>query len=190
MAELDADELVRRYREQRVITMSLADQIEEDRWRQPVLSGDRTLHDVLSHMLAWDEWAIAVFELSALRPLPPVLVQAVRDVDAFNARAIQRQRNLRRDDIIAGLQTAVDRVIYAARATGGADWANRRIQDLATPGASADGTPAPGPRIGRIVRTLTEHERTHDDEIMAAFGVEPHLERFQEEDQTEGEERE
>ena len=50
------------------------------------MPGERTLHDLLAHLLGWDEWAVGVFEISALRALPPVLIEALRDVDDYNAR--------------------------------------------------------------------------------------------------------
>ena len=67
------DILVQRLREQRLATLSLADQIKEDRWREPSLPADATLHDLLADVLAWDEWAVAVFEISLMRDLPAVL---------------------------------------------------------------------------------------------------------------------
>ena len=67
-----ADAVVQQLREQRLTTLSLADQIKEDRWRESVLPGDTTLHDLLAHVLAWDEWAVAVFEISLIRDLPNV----------------------------------------------------------------------------------------------------------------------
>ena len=184
---MDAGELVQRRREQRLITLSLADQIPEERWREPALSGERTIHDLLAHVLAWDEWAIAVFEISASRDLPQVLFQAAQDVDAYNERAVARFRALSRDDIISGLQTAGERVLSSARVGGGADWELRRIAGLRLPNVQA---PAPGaqlteaqkhgPSVRAILRSLMSHEAEHDQEIMATYAVQPNLERFQE----------
>ncbi|WIG60067.1 MAG: hypothetical protein OJF49_002815 [Ktedonobacterales bacterium] len=184
---MDAGELVQRRREQRLITLSLADQVPEERWREPALAGERTIHDLLAHVLAWDEWAIAVFEISASRDLPPVLFQASQDVDAYNERAVARFRALSRDDIISGLQTAGERALSSAHVGGGADWELRRIAGLRLPNVQA---PAPGaqlteaqkhgPSVRAILRILMIHEAEHDQEIMTTYGVQPNLERFQE----------
>lgn len=187
---MDAEEIIRRLRERRLETLALAVQVAEDRWREPTLPGGRTLHDQLVHLLAWDEWATGVFDISALRALPPALVHALEDVDAFNARTETRYRNLTRDDVLSALQGAVDRVILSAMRTGGAGpWERRRIADLASPrtvpetvpegqpsGAAAE---APrGPRVGVILRQLAEHEHEHAEEIAAAFSIQPDVERF------------
>ena len=77
-------------REQRLTTLALADQIKDDRWREPLLPGERSLHDLLAHLLGWDEWAVGVFEISRLARAAAVLIDALRDVDAYNARAMRR----------------------------------------------------------------------------------------------------
>ena len=61
---MNATDLVQRMREQRLTTLALADQIGEERWREPALPGG-SIHDVLAHLLGWDEWAMAVFDISA-----------------------------------------------------------------------------------------------------------------------------
>ncbi|MGE5335659.1 MAG: hypothetical protein ACM3N4_13235, partial [Nitrososphaerota archaeon] len=66
---MNKDNILRALREQRLTTLALADQIKDDRWREPLLPGGRSLHDLLSHILAWDEWAVGVFEISRLRAL-------------------------------------------------------------------------------------------------------------------------
>ena len=143
---------------QRLRTLALADQIGEDHWREPLLPGGRTLHDQLTHLLAWDEWAVGAFEISALRPLPPTLVEALRDSTAYNARTEQRYRRITRDDVMSALQGMVDRVLISAArsAPSGQPWLERRIADLA--GArivvdAATGVPvaagASGPSVAR-----------------------------------------
>src|SRR5215472_1878853 len=126
----EAEALVQRLREQRLTTMSLADQIKEDRWRELLLPGEWSLHGLLSHVLAWDEWAIAVFEISLIRDLPPALQRAVHEVDAFNTRAKDRFRGISRDDMLSALQAANPRLIGSARAGGGTEWYNRKIDGL------------------------------------------------------------
>jgi hypothetical protein len=178
---MDAAEVVQRLRERRLTTLALADQIGEDRWREAVLPGDVALHDLLAHLLGWDEWATAVFEISAYRELPAVLIEAARDVDGYNARTQTRYHALTRDDLLSGLQSATPRVIAAALGRGEPGWETRRIADLPETNVGAkrnpDGTLRP-PSVKGILRTLLEHERQHDDEISATFGVGANLERF------------
>jgi uncharacterized damage-inducible protein DinB len=163
-------------REQRHATLSLADQVKEGRWREPVMPGGNTLHDVLAHLLAWDEWAIGVFELSHLRDeVPPTLAHALDDVDAFNARAHARFRTITRDDMLSSLQTASDRIVRSALAVGGDEWDKRRLTGLTVNvGATAD---RPGRSVtlsvGGVLRTILDHERTHDQEIADTFGIQP-----------------
>src|SRR5262249_2414368 len=111
---METSEIVQGLREQRLTTLALADQIGDDRWWEPVLPGGATLHDMLAHLLGWDEWATAVFEISAYRELPDALVEAARDVDGYNARTQTRYRPLTRDDLLGGLQSATPRVITSA----------------------------------------------------------------------------
>lgn len=184
------NDLLQRLREQRLTTLTLADQIKEDRWREPALPGGRTIHDVLSHILAWDEWGIAVFEISAIRPLPPVLTQALEDVDAFNARAVKRFHNITRDDILSALQSANGRLIASAQQSGGAEWGERRIPDLAQRRTEVDATqdatqqePPRGPSVRSIVRNLANHEQSHAQELMDTFGITPQLEKHQQAEQ-------
>jgi hypothetical protein len=194
---MDAAELVQRLHEQRLTTMALADQIKEDRWRDPILPGGRTLHDLLAHLVAWDEWAYAVFDISRVRDeLPPVLLNAPRDADAYDARHEKRMRNLTRDDILGTLQAGHGQLLKGAMAAGGAEWAERCFPDLAAalpPRGDAPaiaGEPPKGPSVGSILAGLLDHEAAHDRELMAAFGIEPHLERFGKpaDDSPEGEE--
>ncbi len=173
---MDGNETLQKLREQRHATLSLADQVTEDRWREPVMPGGGTLHDVLAHLLAWDEWAVGIFELSHLRDeVPPSLAHALDDVDAFNARAHTRFRNVSRDDLLSSLQTSSDRIVRSALAVGGEEWDKRRLTGLTiTVGATHD---HPGravtPSVRGILRTLLDHEREHDQEIAQAFGVTP-----------------
>lgn len=174
--------LLQRRGEQRLITLSLADQIGEDRWRERALPGERSIHDVLAHLLAWDEWAVAAFEISAVRTLPPVLQQAFADVNAFNDRAVTRYRNLTRDDLLSGLQSSSARVLASAQQSGGAEWSVRRLTDLAPqPAADAapDAAPPRAPSVRSILRTLTAHEESHATEVMAAFQIAPRPEHLQ-----------
>jgi len=184
---MDVAEVVQRLREQRLTTLALADQIGEDRWREPLLPGDTALHDLLAHLLGWDEWATAVFEISAYRDLPDVLIEAARDVDAYNARTQARYRPLTRDDLLGGLQSATPRVIAAATGRGEPGWETRRLPQLTQEDVGAkrqpDGTIRP-PSVRGILRLLLNHEQEHDDEISAAFGVTANLERFAGGDET------
>ena len=66
---MEPDEIIQRYRERRLTTLVLADQIADDRWREPALPGGRTIHDQLTHLIGWDEWAAAVFDLSLIRDI-------------------------------------------------------------------------------------------------------------------------
>ena len=176
---METDELVRRLREQRLTTLALADQIKEDRWREPALPGERSIHDLLSHILAWDEWAVATFEISAHRELPPVLRRALADVDAFNAKAVARHRGISRDDLLSGLQAANPRLLSSARVGGGVEWEMRRIEGLLPEDVIAGGpSNRKAPSVRGILRMLQEHEAVHDQEIMDAFGITPNLERL------------
>jgi hypothetical protein len=172
-----ASAVVRRLRIQRLTTMSLADQITEDRWREPVLPGDVPLHNMLAHLLAWDEWAVAVFEISLIRELPRVFQDGVDNVDAFNARAQNRYRGISRDDMLSALQSANPRLITSAGSGGSADWYNRQIDGLLF---SRRGEEQHAPTVSEILRVLRRHEGEHDQEIMATFNIAPKLDQGQE----------
>jgi hypothetical protein len=190
--------LIQSIRERRLVTLGLADQAGSDRWREPLLPGGVTAHAMFSHLLAWDEWAIAVFELSALRELPEKLTRALREIDGFNARAVARYNGLAREDLLMGLQGSSARLASAATGIGGEAWAERRIPDLA-PNRASDpaappsrepnvtsllnasdpaGQPSRGPSVGGLLKILREHEREHDEEFSAAFGVSVDLEKL------------
>lgn len=172
---MDDQDIRQALREQRLTTLALADQIKEDRWHEPVLPGGRSIHDILAHLIGWDEWAVGAFEISSSRPLPPVLVEAYHHVDDYNERIVKRYRNLTRDDVISALQGSDDRVVASAMATSGSnDWLMRELPDLSVEGQKHV------PTVRRVLRILLHHEREHDEEISAAFGITPHLERFQE----------
>lgn len=164
-------ELLQSLRERRLATMALADQVGAERWREPALPGGMTSHAMISHLLAWDEWASAVFELSVVRELPVKLRGALQEVDAFNARAMARFDGLDRDVLLMGLQNSCARVLAAAAGAGGDGWAGRRIPDLAPHPTRADGKPSRGPSVAGLLRTLREHEREHCEALSAAFGV-------------------
>ncbi len=129
---MTTDDILHALREQRLTTLALADQIKDDRWREPLLPGERSLHDLLAHILGWDEWAVGVFEISRLRALPPVLIDALRDVDAYNARAMRRYAGITRDDMLSALQASPDRVFASAVGPGG-----EQLAGSALPGAGA-----------------------------------------------------
>ncbi|HZC06836.1 MAG TPA: maleylpyruvate isomerase N-terminal domain-containing protein [Ktedonobacterales bacterium] len=179
MAEED---IIQQGREQRLMTLALADQIHGARWHEPALPGGVTVHAMLSHLLGWDEWLIATLEMSATRELPAKLVAAYREVDAFNARSVARYANVSRDDLLGALQGTSARVVSSALAAGGAEWAQRRIPDLAPPPAEQDGQqaiePSRGPTVGGILRMLREHERNHCEEFSAALGVSVDMEQL------------
>jgi len=172
---MDDQDIRQALRERRLTTLALADQITEDRWHELVLAGGRSIHDILVHLIGWDEWAVAAFEISASRALPPVIVEAFHHVDDYNARIVKRYHNLSRDDVISALQGSDERVVASAMATGGdGDWLLRELPDLAVEGQKHM------PTVRRVLRILLHHEREHDDEIGATFGITPHLERFRE----------
>jgi hypothetical protein len=176
MAEED---LIQSLREQRLMTLALADQLTGLRWSAPALPGDVSPHALLAHLLGWDEWAIAVFEMSATRELPAKLITAYREIDAFNARSVARYANIARDDLLGSLQGTSARVTSSARAVGGANWAQRRIPELAPPnddGASARSSR--GPSIGGLLRMLRSHERAHCEELSATLGVTVDMEQL------------
>ncbi len=183
---MEADELAPQVNERRLTTLSLADQIGKDRWREPALPGGNSIHDLLAHVLAWDEWGLAVIELSQLRDeLPAALRQAVADVDGYNAKAMARYRGISRDDLLAALQASAPRLLRSAAANAGPDWPQRRIPGLA--GLPGSRPPQPGeapkaPSVRGILRSLMAHEASHDQEIMQTFGIEPQLEQFKGED--------
>lgn len=166
------EDTLQRGREQRLMTLALADQITGVRWGEPALPGGVSLHAMLSHLLGWDEWTIATLELSAVRELPTKLIAAYRDVDAFNARSVARYAHISRDDLLASLQGTSARIVSSALAVGGAEWAKRRIPDLAPPReGGSDTPPSRGPSVGGLLRMLAEHERRHCDEMSAALGI-------------------
>jgi hypothetical protein len=189
-AHVEPDEIIRRYRERRLITLALADQVAENRWREPALPAGWTIHDLLTHLIGWDEWAAAVFDLSLIRDeLPPVVIDAIGDPDAYNERSVARMHNLTRDDVMTALQEANPRVLKSAMAAGGELWPKRRIPLLprsnflaAHPDpAGLDPARADAPRppsVGGILRILVSHEAEHDQELMDAFAIQPHLERL------------
>ena len=166
----EAEALVQRLREQRLTTMSLADQVKEDRWREPVLPGEWSLHGLLSHVLAWDEWAIAVFEISLIRDLPPALQRAIDEVDGFNARAKDRYRGISRDDMLSALQAANPRLIGSARASGGTQWFDRKIDGLLFLSNTEKNHV---PSVSEILRLLRRHESVHSQEIATTFSIAP-----------------
>ncbi len=176
---MDTAELVQRLREQRLITLALADQVSEDRWREPALPGG-SIHDVLAHLLGWDEWAMAVFDISAVRALPASLVDALKDSDGYNARSQKRYHNLSRDDLLAGLQSLTPRLLASATNRNAPRWDARRIGELgdvwAQLTASAHGPRAPS--VKGLLRMLYEHEKEHDAEIAQGFGISADLDRF------------
>jgi uncharacterized damage-inducible protein DinB len=181
---VNTDDILHALREQRLTTLALADQIKEDQWREARLPGERSLHDLLAHMLAWDEWAVGVFEISQLRALPPVLIDALRDVDAYNARAMRRYAKITRDDMLSALQAAPDRVLASAVGPGGEHWPERRFPELAHARTLTDQkdesvVTSRGPSVGGLLRLLLRHETGHNQEISAAFAITPDLERFQ-----------
>jgi hypothetical protein len=173
---MEGDEALQRLREQQYATLTLADQIKEDRWREPLLSGGNSVHAVLSHLLGWDEWAIGAFEISLVRDeLPPTFQHALDDVDAFNARSVARYQHVSRDDLITSIQTASGRLAKSATSAGGEDWAARRLRGLTTTVSARDGS---GSRqitlsVRGTLRTLTEHEAEHVQEIAQVFGISP-----------------
>ena len=175
------DDPIQQSREQRLVTLTLADQIAGARWDEPALPGDGSLHALLSHLLGWDEWLIAVLEVSSVRELPPKLVTVYRDVDGFNARSIARLAHVSRDDLMASLQGSSRRVASSAFAVGGQAWAQRRITELAPPrppDAPADAPPSRGPTVGGLLRLMRRHEQAHGEEISAAFDVRVDLEQL------------
>lgn len=163
---MDGDTILQKMHGVRYITLALADQIKADRWHEPLLPGERTIHDLLAHILAWDEWAIGAFEISLLRPLPPSFRAALDDVDAFNNRAVLRYRDLPREDVLTGLQTASKRLVTSAMASGGDEWHRRKLPDLA---------PAPDspriPSVGGVLRSMTAHEAEHHQEISDTYAI-------------------
>ncbi len=178
MAANDTATLIQSMRERRLLTLALADQVGENRWRAPLLPGDRTAHAMLSHLLAWDEWLTAVFELSVVRNLPEKLTQTLLDVDSFNARAEARYTGLSRDDLLTGLQGANARLLSAATGSNGELWAARQIDDLAPYPTGPGGLPSRGPSVAGLLETLREHESRHAEEFSTAFGVTADLEKL------------
>lgn len=159
------EQLILELSEQRLVSLGLAAQITDD-WRAPALPGQRDAHALYSHLLGWDEWASAIFELEP--PLPAKLVAALRDVDAFNARVVGRFAGIPRDDLLTALHWSSARVISAARGAAGANWSQRRIPDLAPPEA---GPTSRGPRVSAMLTMLLEHEREHASEVSQAYNV-------------------
>lgn len=164
--ETDSMDLLQRLHDARYTTLALADQIGEDRWREPLLPGNRAIHDLLAHLVAWDEWAIGVFEISIDRPLPSVLARIPGDVDGFNERSVNRFRTISRLDLLNGLQSSSDRLVKSALAAGGEEWHQRELPDLAR-----DPNAARKPTVSTVLRSLTRHELSHHQEIQDTYGV-------------------
>ncbi|HLY31766.1 MAG TPA: hypothetical protein VKQ36_12125, partial [Ktedonobacterales bacterium] len=168
----EPNDIIQETHQQRLITLALADQVEEARWSAPALPNGQTLHDALAILLAWDEWAIAVFEVSLLRALPARLTLPASNGDeaqAYEARAQTRSAPLSKNDLLGGLQVAATRLITAAVGRGAPDWQERRLADLAGLSlfADAQGTPM----VGDVVRWLVARERTLDAQISEGLGV-------------------
>ncbi len=182
MADMAEEDIIQQSREQRLMTLALADQVNGARWQEAALPGSVTPHAMLSHLLGWDEWLIAVLEMSAVRELPVKLVSAYRGVDAFNARSIERYAHISRDDLLGALQGTSARIVSSARAVGGGAWSQRRLPDLAPPREGRDGQPdakpSRGPTVGGMLRMLREHERRHCEEFSAALGVSVDMEQL------------
>lgn len=178
MAEED---LIQLAREQRLMTLALVDKITDDRWSAPALPGGVSPHAMLSHLLGWDEWLIAVLEVSAAHELPAKLINAYRDVDAFNGRSVERYAHVSRDDLLGGLQGTSARMVSSAQAVGGLAWAERRIPELAPPREGKDGAsakPSRGPSVGGLLRMLRQHEHVHCEEFSKSLGVLVDLEQL------------
>lgn len=159
--------------ERRLTTLALADQIRDaERWHAPALPGGQSLHAVLSCQLGWDEWIVAAYELSALRPLPPILAQAIDDEPALGARATKRYAAISRDDVLSSLQAAASRIVSAARGRGGAAWFARPIEGIAP---ATDGTVR---TAGVLLTRHIERERLYAEAISLAFNIQPDLDRF------------
>ena len=191
--------LIQELRERRLITLALADQVGEDRWLAATLPHDRSLHNVLAALLAWDEWAAAVFEVSLLRALPPKLIALTQAAEArheFEARAFVRYAPLGRADVLASLHAAGERAISGAIGVGAPGWHGRHIAGLASiatrhqaPGdtpqtaaptvAGADDGAAPGePTVGDILRWLMAREQRRDAAISAGLRVNADIEQL------------
>ncbi len=141
--------LIQALRERRLLTLALADQVGEDRWRTPRLPHDHSLHDLLAALLAWDEWAAAIFEVSLLRALPPKLIAPTQAAEArhdFEARAFARYAPLARAELLTSLQASGERAISGAIGRGATGWHARPISGLAltalrrAPDTQADAT--------------------------------------------------
>ncbi|HUY78385.1 MAG TPA: hypothetical protein VMV29_16560 [Ktedonobacterales bacterium] len=192
--------LIQSLRERRLITLALADQVGEDRWRAATLPRDRSLHDLLAALLAWDEWAAAIFELSLLRGLPPKLIAPTQSAEArheFEARALARYAPLGRADLLASLQAAGEREVSGAIGRGAVGWEARPIVGLAlihlrpqmstqAPDANAqasdmaqrDDTAQREPTVGDILRWLMAREERRDAAISAALRVSADIEQL------------
>jgi len=191
--------LIQELRERRLITLALADQVGEDRWRLATLPHDRSLHNLLAALLAWDEWAAAVFEMSLLRALPPRLIaltQAAEARHSFEARAMARYAPLGRADLLASLQAAGERAISGAIGVGAPGWHGRHIAGLAfsamrrqapedtvqsaaqTNVAAHDGSATEEPTVGDILRWLMAREARRDAAISAELRVNADIEQL------------
>ncbi len=177
--------LIQSLRERRLITLALADQVGEDRWRTPALPAARSLHDALATLLAWDEWAAAVFEVSLLRGLPAKLTGPAATAEAqrdFAARAIARYQALGRADLLSGVQAAGARVVSAAVGRGAEGWSARRIAGLAlapdAPDAPDADAPPTTPTVADILRWLIAREQRRDELISAALEVSADLDQL------------
>lgn len=162
---MDGNEVIQHVRQARYTTLALADQIKDDRWNEPLLPGERTIQDLLSHVIAWDEWLIAVLDISRVRELPPGLVHALGDVDAYNAKAVARFHNLTRDVILGSLQGASDRLLKSVFATG-PDWERRELPPLVLLTGETGQL-----SLRRALRYLAQHEVSHHSEIELAYDV-------------------
>ena len=95
---MDGNTTLQKLREQRHATLSLADQVPEERWSEPALPGGGTLHDTLAHLLGWDEWAVGVTARSGLSPPPTVIDMPVSrrlsHSSPPNASALRTMRSL------------------------------------------------------------------------------------------------
>jgi hypothetical protein len=81
---------------------------------------------------------------------------------------------------MVGLQTSSPKLLASATNRNAPRWDERRIADLGEVWTQLTASPH-GPRapsVKGLLRMLYEHEKVHDEEIAAGFGIRADLDRF------------
>ncbi|MCS7207758.1 MAG: maleylpyruvate isomerase N-terminal domain-containing protein [Dehalococcoidia bacterium] len=77
--------------------LEVLDQVPPDRWEVPGVVGSWTVKDLCGHITTWEEEVVENIQ----RFLEHRRMRQYRDIDAFNARAVEGKRSLSLDAVLA-----------------------------------------------------------------------------------------